>query len=83
MNDGTHSQLESGVRLRIGVPEVLSGACLPVSEGDADVPVPLEELPLVPLAGQGHGAHHAGPLVPAPPRPPRLTLAAWLLLGDL
>ena len=70
--------------LSLGVPEVLGRAGLAVAEGDADVPVPLEELSLVSLAGQGGGAHHALPLVPPVPLvPPGVCLtAAWLLLGD-
>ena len=70
------------MKLSLGVPEVLGGAGLAVAEGDADVPVPLEELSLVALAGQGHGAHHALPLVsPVPLVPPGVCLtSAWLLL---
>ena len=70
------------MKLSLGVPEVLGGAGLAVAKGDADVPVSLEELSLVPLAGQGGGAHHALPLVPPVPLvPPGVCLtAAWLLL---
>ena len=36
--------------MRTVVPEILGGASLPVAEGDGDVPVSLQELPLVLLA---------------------------------
>ena len=48
--------------MRTVVPEILGGASLPVAEGDGDVPVSLQELPLVLLAH-----HRPNTLTVSPP----------------
>ena len=59
--------------MRTVVPEILGGASLPVAEGDGDVPVSLQELPLVLLAH-----HRPHTLTVSPP-----TSLLPLLFGDL